>query len=132
MKNPKSPGNSPTRNRRPSSHSGSSTNEGPSAEDVAALAVDIWKVAERARAEHANDRVIAACERAEDRLRRMGFEVDAMVGKSYDTNLKVRVMDHDPAEGPTIIGHCISPAVFYRGSLIREAEVVTRGELEAK
>lgn len=102
----------------------------PSVIEVADLAVDVWKVAERARSLAQGERVLAACERAEDRLKRMGFEMDGMVGKPYDTNLKVRVVDHDEGEGPTVIAQCITPAVFYRDELVREAEVVTRGRKE--
>jgi hypothetical protein len=101
---------------------------GPTADEVAGLAVDMWKVVERARGDGAGDRVLVACERAEERLRRIGFEVDTMIGRTYDTNLKVRVVDHDEADGPMVIDQCISPAVFYRGVLVREAEVVTKGE----
>lgn len=103
---------------------------GPSVEDVAELAIDLWKVFERARSGAADERTLAACERAEDRLQRIGFEIDTMVGRTYDTNLKVRVVDHDPGDGPLVIGQCIRPAVFFKETLIREAEVVTKGRAE--
>lgn len=103
---------------------------GPRVEDIAELAVDMWKVFERARSGNADDRVLAACERAEDRLHRIGFEIDTMVGRPYDTNLKVRVVDHDAGDGPLVIGQCIRPAVFYNKTLVREAEVVTKGRAD--
>lgn len=100
---------------------------GPTAAEVAELAVDLWKLGDRARADAASERVAAAYERAEDRLKRIGFEVDPMVNRPYDTNLKVRVVGHEPGEGPLVISQCISPAVYFRGRLVREAEIVTNG-----
>lgn len=99
----------------------------PSIGEVAELAVDMWKIFERVRAENAGSRVVVACERGEDRLRRLGFELDTMIGRAYDTNMRAQVVDHEPGDGALTIGRCISPAVFYRGVLIREAEVVTVG-----
>jgi hypothetical protein len=94
---------------------------------VAELAVDLWKIHLRSRADLASDRVIAACERAEDRLRRLGFELETLEGKAYDTNMCVRVIDHLPSVGPLMVAECLSPAVFFNQHLIREAEVVTKG-----
>lgn len=101
--------------------------QGPTILEVAELAVDLWKLGERAKTDAASERVAAAYERAEDRLKRIGFELDPMVGRSYDTNIKAKVVDHEAGEGPKIISKCISPAVFFRGKLVREAEVVTIG-----
>jgi hypothetical protein len=101
-------------------------------EGVAELAVDLWKVSERAKGDGAGDRVLAACERAEDRLKRLGFEIDTMTGRTYDTNMRARVVDHEPSQGPLVIGRCITPAVFFRGVLVREAEIVTAGGEEGK
>lgn len=105
---------------------------GPTAEEVADLAVDLWKLGERVRTEAASDRVATAYERSEDRLKRIGFAVDTMSGRPYDTNMKAKVVDHEAGEGPLMIGQCISPAVFYKGRLVREAEIVTIGGEEKK
>lgn len=105
-----------------------SPDPGPSVDGVAELAVDLWRIAERAKKDAAGDRTVAACERAEDRLKRLGFEIVTMLGQAYDTNLRARVVDHEPGEGPLRIGQCISPAVYYGGKLVREAEVVTIGQ----
>jgi hypothetical protein len=105
---------------------------GPTAAEIAELAVDLWKLGERAKAEAASERVAAAYERAEDRLKKIGFDVDPMVGRPYDTNIKAKVVDHEASEGPLLIGQCISPAVFFRGLLVREAEIVTIGGEEEK
>lgn len=93
---------------------------------VAELAVDLWRIRSRAVAEGASERVIAACERAEDRLRRIGFETEVLSGV-FDPNTKARVVDHDDAEGPLEIVACLTPAVSFKGVLIREAEIATRG-----
>lgn len=105
---------------------------GPTAAEVAELAVDLWKLGERVKSEAASERVATAYERSEDRLKRMGYELDPMVGRPYDTNIKARVVDHEGGEGPLVIGQCISPAVFFKGRLVREAEIVTMGGQEKK
>jgi hypothetical protein len=94
---------------------------------VAELAVDLWRIEARARKESAGERIIAACERATDRLRSMGFVVDDLEGRPYDENLRVRVVDHEDGEGPRRVLECVSPAVYHQEVLVREAEVVTRG-----
>lgn len=96
-------------------------------EEVAEIAAEIWKIQQRALAGSSNDRVVVACERAGEKLLRMGFKLDSLLGESYDTNLKARVLDHDPSQGPLIVGQCVSPAVYYKGELVREAEVITKG-----
>jgi len=98
-----------------------------SAEEVAEFVVDLWKLGERVKADVASERIAAAYERAEDRLKRIGYEIDAMVGRSYDTNIKARVVDHEAGDGPLVVSQCISPAVYFRGRLVREAEIVTTG-----
>ena len=95
---------------------------------VAELAVDLWKSHARARTDDASDRVIAACERAESRLNRLGFEIDTLRDQPYDTNMRVRVLDHVPSEGPLKVWECLSPAVYFNEELIREAEIVTKGD----
>jgi hypothetical protein len=97
------------------------------ADMVASLAVDLWKISERAKSEPVAERVLAACDRAEERLKRIGFEIEEMTGRPYDTNMRVHVVDHDGGEEPLSISECLSPAIYYRGELIREAEVITKG-----
>ncbi|HTQ10274.1 MAG TPA: hypothetical protein VMI31_09405 [Fimbriimonadaceae bacterium] len=99
-----------------------------SCEKVADVAIDIWRLGERAKVERPSDKIIAAWERAEDRIRRLGFRLDNMQDRPYDENLRVRVVEHEPGEGVKIISECLTPAVFFNGILIREAEVVTRGK----
>jgi hypothetical protein len=94
---------------------------------LASLVVDLWKISERAKIEPVAERVLAACERAEERLRRIGFEIEEMAGRPYDTNMRVHVVEHDGGEEPWSISECLSPAIYYRGELIREADVITKG-----
>jgi len=96
-------------------------------EAVAALVVDLWKISERAKSEQGMGRVLAACERAEDRLLRMGFEIKNLAGHLYDTNMNVHVVEHEESIGPLTILECLSPAVYYQGGLVRQAEVITKG-----
>lgn len=95
-------------------------------EKVAELIVDLWKIMNRAQ-EESCERVITACERAVERTRRLGFELESPVGKRYDTNMQLRVVDHEPGDGELRIALCLSPAVYYGRTLVREAEVVTTG-----
>lgn len=101
--------------------------EGLAVEKVAELAVDVWKIESRAKSVGENDRVLAACERATDRFRKFGFEIRDLTGDEYDTNMRVNVVEHEAKNGPLIIAECLSPAVYFEGLLIREAEVVTSG-----
>ncbi len=100
---------------------------GVSATKVAELAIDLWRIQMRAQAEMPGGRVTAACERAGDRLRALGFELDTLEGRPYDANLRVQVIDHEEDEEPRRVVECVSPAVYFQGVLVREAEVVTRG-----
>ncbi len=104
-----------------------SQSAGLAVEKVAELAVDVWKIELRAQAMAENDRVLAACERATDRFRKFGFEIRDLTGDDYDTNMRVNVVEHELASGPLKIAECLSPAVYFEGLLIREAEVVTSG-----
>lgn len=98
----------------------------PSAK-VAEIAVDLWRITQRAQKEGAGDRVLAACDRADGRLRALGFRLETMLDRPYDENLRVRVVDHEEGEGPRTILECLTPAVYYNDRLVREAEVVTKG-----
>jgi hypothetical protein len=98
-----------------------------SCDKVADVALDIWRIGQRAKADSTNERIVAAWERAEDRICRLGFKLDTMQDRPYDENLRVRVVEHEAGAGVRTIAECLTPAVFYNGVLIREAEVVTRG-----
>lgn len=95
---------------------------------IAELAVDIWRITLRAQNDDSSHRVLAACERASDRLRSIGFEVVNPIGQYYDSNMRVRVIDHVGGTEPFKIIDCVSPAIYFKGELIREADIVTQGE----
>ncbi len=117
----------PKKDFAPTSNSEESADRNLSCEKVAEVALDLWRVGQRAKSENASDRVLAACERAEDRIKRLGFKLDTMQDRIYDEHLRVRVVEHEPGEGARVISECLNPAVFFNGVLIKEAEVVTRG-----
>ena len=98
-------------------------------ERVSEIALDIWRIGLRIKDDRENPRLLAAWERADDRIRKLGFVLDTMVDRLFDDNLRVRVVDNEPCVGPKVISECLTPAVFFNGILIREAEVVTRGGL---
>jgi hypothetical protein len=100
--------------------------------DVAELVVDLWRLKKRMDTEGVSERLATSFERVEARLSRLDFEWDSMEGKLYDTNLKVRVVDHEPDQGHLTIHQCITPAVFYREQLVRQAEIITRGDADSK
>lgn len=94
--------------------------------ELAHIAVDLWRISHRAKADSASERVITACERAEDRLRRMGYSIEPP-GENYNTNMRIKVVDHEPGQGPLRILECLAPAIYCNGELVLEAEVVTAG-----
>ena len=98
-----------------------------STDTIADLLVDIWKIYSRAKTDGAGERVLVACERAEDRLRRLGFVTEDVAEQAYDTNARMVVVAHDGGSEPLVISQCLSPAVYFNGRLLRKAEVVTKG-----
>jgi len=94
---------------------------------IAELVVDVWKIGTRAAGQEDSGRVLSACERAMERAQRIGFTVEDPSHLPYDTNMKVRVVEHDFSDGPPKIAQCLSPAIYFRGDLVREAEVITEG-----
>ncbi len=94
---------------------------------IALLIVDLWKIAERAKCQPVSERVLAACERAVERIKKLGFIIDDMSGRLYDTNMRLHVVEHDGGVEPVFISECLSPAIYYQDVLICEAEVITKG-----
>lgn len=98
-----------------------------SCDSLAELVLDIWRLRQRAEREGTSERIMIAIERAEDRLRRLGFRTDTMQEHPYSENLRIKVIEHIDADGPRNISECLAPAVYFAERLIRMAEVVTRG-----
>ena len=95
---------------------------------VAEIAIELWKISARASKVPGNEKVLTACERAEDRLTRIGFEIQDLTEEPYDINMKVRVIEHEPGPGGFRVLECLTPAVYFDQILISEAEIVTTGE----
>ncbi|MFN7480366.1 MAG: hypothetical protein ACK5ZK_00175 [Armatimonadota bacterium] len=100
--------------------------------DVAELVVDLWRLKKRMDTEGVSERLATSFERVEDRLSRLGLAWDSMEGMLYDTNLKVRVVDHEHDQGALTIHQCITPAVFFKERLVRQGEIITKGDAETK
>ena len=97
------------------------------AESLGSVVVDLWKLGRRAEGDQSHPRVLAACERAQDRLRALGFSTSDPTGQAYEPELRVHVLQYEPGDTEPRITECIAPAVYYRGEQIREAEVVVTG-----
>jgi hypothetical protein len=96
---------------------------------LANLAVEWWRlsaapgVAAAGPARH-------ALRKMEDFLKSCELEAQSMDGRAFDAGLAARVVDtiDDPnmPMGRTVIEQTISPIVYWRGQVIRPAEIVTR------
>lgn len=99
------------------------------ASKIAELAISLWRIGKRAQRDPATpEPVVIACEMARDRLSEIGFDIREMVGLPYHENMRVRVVDHEPASQPLQIIECLTPAIYFHDSLLRPAEVVIKGE----
>ncbi|KXK12974.1 MAG: hypothetical protein QY327_01470 [Fimbriimonadaceae bacterium] len=116
------------KHEREGAESGQVSSNGVPFDLVAEFIVDLWKIERRVRAGNAGERILAACERAQERLIRIGFELDTMMNRPYNENLRMRIIEHEECDEPRQVAECLSPAVYYNGELVREAEVVTRGK----
>lgn len=95
---------------------------------VSEFVIDRWKIHKRATDELASERILAACERAEERMRRAGFVVKDLTGEPYDTGIQAKVLEHDEGDGSLKVAQCLSPAIYFQSRLIREAEIITKGK----
>lgn len=95
---------------------------------LGALAVEIWRLQARIRGTVTPDPVCLAVERIGASLGRLGLQVRDLQGEPYDEGLLVRVIEHEPGDGPRTISECLSPAVYYQGRLLKAADVVTKGD----
>ena len=95
---------------------------------ISPLAIDIWRIAQRAKKEAASERISAACERAQDRLQTLGFVVVDLTGHKFDPDSKLTVIEHQGGSNNIVVVECISPAIYYRDALLTLGEVITKGE----
>jgi hypothetical protein len=96
--------------------------------EVSRLAIDVWRVGQRAVKDKASEQVVAACERAVDRLRSIGFRVEDMLGDKYDPDMRVNVIEHQGGDKNVFITECIAPAIYFQDVLVRIGDVITKGE----
>ncbi len=90
--------------------------------------MEIWRLQARIRGTVTPDPVCLAVERIGASLGRLGLQVRDLQGEPYDEGLLVRVIEHEPGDGPRTISECLSPAVYYQGRLLKAADVVTKGD----
>lgn len=98
-----------------------------SPDTLAELVIDVWKIEKRAKDTAASARVVSACERALERLAKIGFRIDTMMDRPYSENLRMRVVEHEVTDEERHVSECLAPAIFHDDVLIREADVITRG-----
>jgi len=94
---------------------------------VADIVLEIWRLKQRLIREGASERAISAVDRVNEKLQRIGFTTDTMQDRVYSENLTVKVIEHVDDDCQIGIVECLSPAVYFDGTLIRLAEVVTKG-----
>lgn len=96
--------------------------------ELTELILALWRAERRGRRnEQTPEPVTMAIETAMDRARDLGFSFDEMVGTPYHENMRVRVIQHDAGEGEPRISECLTPAVYFRKTLIKPAEVIIEG-----
>jgi hypothetical protein len=54
--------------------------------------------------------------------------MDGLVGTAYDPSMRIRVVDQEGGSANLRITECLSPAVYRDDKLVRQAEVIVRGE----
>ena len=99
--------------------------------ELSNLAISVWRA--RRRAERFSDTpqpVLLAIQGAIEHFEAIGVTLRDLIGDAYDDNMRVHVVDTIDAGGARIISDCIAPAVYYRGMLVRSAEVVVTGKIE--
>jgi hypothetical protein len=91
------------------------------------LAVEHWRLKTFSTMDSAPAR--HAVRRIGDFLALLEIQTESMDGKPFDPGLPVRVVDtvvdETLSEGKTVIAETVSPAVLFRDSVIRPADVVT-------
>ena len=100
---------------------------------ISDIAVDIWRITRRAlREESTPPSVVIACERAVETLEGAKVEIRDLAGEKYDENSRVSVIHEEGGKRNQVISECISPAIYYKGRLLRKAEVCLKGEADGQ
>jgi hypothetical protein len=131
--NPKSRGKkgakSTSGNKLASAHQ-CSTKHSIEPHEFAGAVLDIWRLATRVTDNSVPEPVQIAVERLSDRIRGMGFEARNLEGETYQQNMKVFVVDDLGGDEPKYILQCLTPAIYFKGTLIEPANVVIGGKCD--
>jgi hypothetical protein len=97
-------------------------------QEIADLAIDVWRALWRICDEpQTPDRVRTAVVRVSERLEDMGIVTKDLTNTEYTSDMRARVVSQDASGPPFRIAECLAPAVYFRGRLVRPAEVVIKG-----
>lgn len=96
--------------------------------EFAGAVLDIWRLAARVADNSVPESVQIAVERLSDRVRGMGFEARNLEGEAYQQNMKVFVVDDLGGDEPKYIVQCLTPAIYFKDTLIEPANVVIGGK----
>lgn len=97
-------------------------------QEFADLAIDVWRALARICDEQQTpDRVQTAIVRVSERLEDMGLVTKDLTNTEHTPDMRVRVVSQDGSGPPFRIAECLAPAVYFRGRLVRPAEVVIKG-----
>lgn len=95
------------------------------AEGLLPLALDLWRLH---RATQDESPLSALVTRAFGRLESLGLRLETLEGSAFDENARVRVVEHRPGPETRTIIECVTPAIYWRDRLLKEANVITKGQ----
>jgi hypothetical protein len=90
--------------------------------------IDIWRVKQRSVKESSSERVTTGCDRALERLEKIGFRLEDHINHPYDEDMMITVIENEEGSESRHIVECISPSIYYQGILVQPGEVITRGK----
>lgn len=61
-------------------------------------------------------------------LEEHGIEVVDLTGKPYEAGLAAEVLERIPDEGETRVEETVSPIVLWKGTVVKQGQVVTKGK----
>lgn len=96
--------------------------------EFAGAVLDIWRLTIRVADNAVPEPIQIAVERLNDRIRGMGFEARNLEGETYQPNMKVFVVDDLGGDEPKYILQCLTPAIYFKDTLIEPANVVIGGK----
>jgi len=98
-------------------------------QECADLAIDAWRAVSRACADpQTPERVATAIMRISERMQDLGFMTKDLTGVPYAPDMRARIVEQVGIGPPFRVIECLAPAVYFRGKLVRPAEIVVKGE----